>query len=358
MSFQTYLLLATFAQPSYGSEDDVRIRPKVDGAVQCGLSNWQRILPSELQGQFCSFGFSSRSFVVAIVERQGVRKEGSQPFQPLLLSRHIWGEQLRRGLRGPVERLGGQIKEIKLEVAAKFRVQAPIAAAGSQPSLLVCLIMSTFEFLHQVGKRRCRLWGGEDGVKVPNKDKDKDKGSSKDKKVTKAHTQGFTSTPGGFCMYGVFLCILCICVYPIRLQHLSHSQLTFNECASPSLKLKRVLAKEAGLTVHQVNMWMSLQRWSPSPSPSLSSSSPSPSPSSSLGRSPPLQAARPSGRDHRAMIHSGGYILRCSQLCTSHLRRSAQIGYLCWIMASVFKGTFWEGISYSRGCSVTIAKVT
>merc|ERR1711962_1267439 len=37
-------------------------------------------------------------------------------------------------------------------------------------------------------------------------------------------------------------------------------QLTFNECASPSLKLKRVLAKKAGLTVHQVNMWMSLQR--------------------------------------------------------------------------------------------------
>ena len=38
------------------------------------------------------------------------------------------------------------------------------------------------------------------------------------------------------------------------------SQLTFNEWTSPSLSLKRVLAKEVGLTLHQVNMWMSVQR--------------------------------------------------------------------------------------------------
>ena len=176
-------------------------------------------------------------------------------------------------------------QNVSPRATAKFRAQAPIAAAGSQCSLLVCLIMSTSEFLHRVGKRRCRRWEAEDGVKVASKDKDKDsfkdkdkdKDSSKDKKVAKAHTQGFTSAPGDFYMHGVFLCILCICVFvftlwqPIRWHHLSYSQLTFNECASPSLKLKRVLAKEAGLTVHQVNMWMSLQRWAPSPS-----SSPSP----------------------------------------------------------------------------------
>ena len=40
---------------------------------------------------------------------------------------------------------------------------------------------------------------------------------------------------------------------------------------------------------------------------------------------PALRAARPSGRNRGARIQSGGYILRCPQLLTSCLRRSARI---------------------------------
>ena len=64
-----------------------------------------------------------------------------------------------------------------------------------------------------------------------------------------------------------------------------------------------------------------------------------------------LQAARSGGRDRGARIQSGGYLLRCSQLFTSRLRRSARISYK--IFESSFNRTAWESAHSSSHFFVT-----